>query len=136
VRLVAEAEHADALREADRLKDALLHRCRTTCARHSRPSRRWRTSIGAEGDDARRHDRGEADRLKPLRSRTCSNCRGSLVARSREPRDHGGGRPARRRVQRVSGALGSRTLEVSLDPDDRSSSAASTSCTRSACWST
>jgi two-component system sensor histidine kinase KdpD len=117
VRLTAEAEHAEALRETDRLKDALIasvsHDLRTPLT----TIKALAHDLRASGDDRAVAIEEEADRLNRLVA--------DLLDLSRL---QAGGMPMHLElnavddlvgslVQRVSGALGDRELRVSLDGD-------------------
>jgi two-component system sensor histidine kinase KdpD len=118
VRLVAEAEHADALREADRLKDALLasvsHDLRTPLT----TIKALAHSIGAEGDERAVTIEEEADRLNRFVADLLDLSRLAGGALTVSPEITAADDLLGAVWQRVSGALGSRTLEVSLDPDE------------------
>jgi two-component system sensor histidine kinase KdpD len=118
VRLVAEPEHADALREADRLKDALLasvsHDLRTPLT----TIKALAHSIGAEGDERAVTIEEEADRLNRFVADLLDLSRLAGGALTVSPEITAADDLLGAAWQRVSGALGSRTLEVSLDPDE------------------
>ena len=118
VRLVAEAEHADALREADRLKDALLasvsHDLRTPLT----TIKALAHSIGAEGDERAIIIEQEADRLNRFVADLLDLSRLAAGALTVSPEITAADDLLGAAWQRVSGALGSRTLEVSLDPEE------------------
>jgi two-component system sensor histidine kinase KdpD len=116
VRLVAEAEHADALREADRLKDALLasvsHDLRTPLT----TIKALAHSIGAEGDERAVTIEQEADRLNRFVADLLDLSRLAGGALTVTPELTAADDLLGAAWQRVSGALGDRVLEVSLDP--------------------
>jgi len=116
VRLVAEAEHAEALREADRLKDALLasvsHDLRTPLT----TIKALAHAIGAEGDERAVTIEEEADRLNRFVADLLDLSRlagGALVV---TPELNAAEDLVGAALQRVSGAAGGRAIDVSLDP--------------------
>jgi two-component system sensor histidine kinase KdpD len=118
VRLVAEAEHADALREADRLKDALLasvsHDLRTPLT----TIKALAHSIGADGDERAVTIEHEADRLNRFVADLLDLSRLAGGALTVTPELTAADDLLGAAWQRVSGALGDRVLDVSLDPNE------------------
>ena len=118
VRLVAEAEHADALREADRLKDALLasvsHDLRTPLT----TIKALAHSIGAEGDERAVTIEHEADRLNRFVADLLDLSRLAGGALTVSPELTAADDLMGAAWQRVSGALGDRVLDVTLDPSE------------------
>ena len=118
VRLVAEAEHAEALRQADRLKDALLasvsHDLRTPLT----TIKALAHSIGAEGDERAVTIEQEADRLNRFVADLLDLSRLAGGALTVTPELTAADDLLGAAWQRASGALGDRVLEVSLDPDE------------------
>jgi two-component system, OmpR family, sensor histidine kinase KdpD len=116
VRLVAEAEHAEALRQADRLKDALLasvsHDLRTPLT----TIKALAHSIGAEGDERALTIEQEADRLNRFVADLLDLSRLAAGALTVTPELTAADDLLGAAWQRVSGTLGDRVLEVSLDP--------------------
>jgi two-component system sensor histidine kinase KdpD len=118
VRLVTEAEHAEALREADRLKDALLasvsHDLRTPLT----TIKALAHSLGAEGDERAITIEEEADRLNRFVADLLDLSRlagGALVT---TPELTAAEDLIGAALQRTSGALGDRSLDVSLHPGE------------------
>jgi two-component system sensor histidine kinase KdpD len=117
VRLVAEAEHAEALRHADRLKDALLasvsHDLRTPLT----TIKALAHSIGVEGDERAVTIEQEADRLNRFVADLLDLSRLAGGALTITPDLAAADDLLGAAWQRVSGALGGRVLDVSLDPN-------------------
>lgn len=116
VRLVAAAEHAEALRQADRLKDALLasvsHDLRTPLTTIKALAHR----IGADGDDRAVIIEQEADRLNRFVADLLDLSRLAGGALAVAPEITAAEDVVGAALQRVSGMLGGRALHVSLDP--------------------
>jgi two-component system sensor histidine kinase KdpD len=117
VRLLAEAEHASGLREADRLKDALLasvsHDLRTPLTTIKALAHQMRTE---GGDERAAIIEEEADRLNRFVADLLDLSRlagGALVV---TPEVTAAEDLVGAALQRVSGVLGDRALDVSLDP--------------------
>jgi two-component system, OmpR family, sensor histidine kinase KdpD len=118
VRLVAEAEHAEALRQANGLKDALLasvsHDLRTPLT----TIKALAHSLGAEGDERAITIEEEADRLNRFVADLLDLSRlagGALVT---TPELTAAEDLVGAALQRTSGALGDRSLDVSLHPGE------------------
>ncbi len=118
VQLVAEAEHAEALRQANGLKDALLasvsHDLRTPLT----TIKALAHSLGAEGDERAITIEEEADRLNRFVADLLDLSRlagGALVT---TPELTAAEDLVGAALQRTSGALGDRPLDVSLHPGE------------------
>jgi two-component system sensor histidine kinase KdpD len=119
VRLLADAEHAEALREADRLKDALLasvsHDLRTPLTTIKALAHELR----ADGGDERAATiEEEADRLNRFVADLLDLSRLAGGALAVTPEITAAEDLLGAALQRVSGALGDRTVDVSLDPTE------------------
>ncbi|MFN2400420.1 MAG: DUF4118 domain-containing protein [Gemmatimonadaceae bacterium] len=118
VRLVAAAERAEALRQADKLKDALLasvsHDLRTPLT----TIKALAHDIGAEGDERAVIIEEEADRLNRFVADLLDLSRMSGGALVVNPEINAADDLIGASLQRVSGSLNGRTLDVSLDPTD------------------
>jgi len=118
VRLGAEAEHTEALRHADRLKDALLasvsHDLRTPLT----TIKALAHSIAADGDERAATIEEEADRLNRFVGDLLDLSRLAAGALTVTPELTAADDLLGAAWQRVSGALGDRTLDVSIDPND------------------
>lgn len=118
VRLVAEAEHADALRQADQLKDALLasvsHDIRTPLT----TIKALAHEMSTEGDERAIIIEEEADRLNRfvVNLLDLSRVTGGALSLSLEVTSAEDLLGAV--IQRVSGALNGRTLDASVAPGD------------------
>ena len=118
VRLVAQAERAEALRQADELKDALLasvsHDIRTPLT----TIKALAHDIGTDGDERAVIIEEEADRLNRFVANLLdlSSITGGALSLSPEviPADDLLGAA----IQRVSGALNGRTVDASIAPGD------------------
>jgi two-component system sensor histidine kinase KdpD len=115
VRLGAEAEHAEALREADRLKDALLasvsHDLRTPLT----TIKALAHAIGAEGDERALTIEEEADRLNRFVADLLDLSRLAGGALRVAPELNTVDDLVGAALQRVSGPAAERAIEVSLD---------------------
>jgi two-component system sensor histidine kinase KdpD len=116
VRLAAEADRAEALRQADRLKDALLasvsHDLRTpltTIKAHAH-------AIGAEGDERALVIEEEADRLNRFVADLLDLSRLAGGALAVAPELNTADDLLGAALQRVAGAAGGRALDVAIDP--------------------
>ena len=118
VRLVAEAEHAEALRHADRLKDALLasvsHDLRTPLT----TIKALAHSIASDGDERATTIEEEADRLNRFVADLLDLSRLAAGALSVTPELTAADDLLGAAWQRVSGAVGNRTLDVAIDPNE------------------
>jgi two-component system sensor histidine kinase KdpD len=118
VRLAAEAEHAEALREADRLKDALLasvsHDLRTPLT----TIKALAHAMGSEGDERAVTVEEEADRLNRFVADLLDLSRLAGGALSVVPELNAAEDLLGAALQRVSGAAGERRIDVSLDPSE------------------
>ena len=118
VRLAAEAEHARALREADRLKDAVLasvsHDLRTPLT----TIKALAHAMGAEGDERAAIIEVEADRLNRLVADLLDLSRLSGGALAVAPELNTADDVVGAALQQVSGAAGARAIRVSLDPTE------------------
>ncbi|HEX6048307.1 MAG TPA: ATP-binding protein, partial [Gemmatimonadaceae bacterium] len=118
IRLVAETEHADALRHADRLKDALLasvsHDLRTPLT----TIKALAHSIAADGDERAVTIEEETDRLNRFVADLLDLSRLAAGALAVAPELTAADDLLGAAWQRVSGALNGRHLEVSLDPNE------------------
>ena len=116
VRLEAEAEHAGALREADRLKDALLasvsHDLRTPLT----TIKALAHAIGAGGDERAVTIEEEADRLNRFVADLLDLSRLAGGALAVAPEVNAAEDLVGAALQRAAGAIGDRTVDVSLDP--------------------
>lgn len=116
VRLAAEAEHAQALREADRLKDALLasvsHDLRTPLT----TIKALAHAIGAEGDERAVTIEEEADRLNRFVADLLDLSRLAGGALTVTPELNTADDLVGTALQRLSGAVGDRVIHVSLHP--------------------
>jgi two-component system sensor histidine kinase KdpD len=118
VRLTVEAEHADALREADRLKDALLasvsHDLRTPLT----TIKALAHDIGAEGDERAVIIEEEADRLNRFVADLLDLSRLAGGALTVTPQLNAAEDLLGAALQRVAGAAGDRVIDVVLDPGE------------------
>jgi two-component system sensor histidine kinase KdpD len=118
VRLVAEAEHAEALRQADRLKDALLasvsHDLRTPLT----TIKALAHSIAADGDERAITIEEEADRLNRFVADLLDLSRLAADALTVRPELTAADDLLGAVWQRVAGAVGERALDVTLDPNE------------------
>jgi two-component system, OmpR family, sensor histidine kinase KdpD len=116
VRLVTEAEHAEALREADRLKDALLasvsHDLRTPLT----TIKALAHDIRSDGDERAVTIEEEADRLNRFVADLLDLSRLAGGALAVAPEINAAEDLVGAALQRASGALGGRGVAVSLDP--------------------
>jgi len=116
VRLVAEAEHAEALRQTDRLKDALLasvsHDLRTPLTTIKALAHR----IGADGDERGLTIEEEADRLNRFVADLLDLSRLAGGALAVAPAITAAEDVLGAALQRVAGAQGDRAIDVALDP--------------------
>jgi two-component system sensor histidine kinase KdpD len=116
VRLLAEAEHAGALREADRLKDALLasvsHDLRTPLT----TIKALAYAMRSDGDERAATIEEEADRLNRFVADLLDLSRLSAGALVAAPEITAAEDVIGAALQRLAGALGDRVVEVSLDP--------------------
>jgi len=116
VRLVAEAERAEALRRADELKNALLasvsHDLRTPLT----TIRALAHDLRTEGDDRAATIEAEVDRLNHFVANLLDLSRLAGGAVTLAPELNSADDVLGAAVERVSGALGGRTLDVALDP--------------------
>jgi two-component system sensor histidine kinase KdpD len=115
VRLVAEAEHAEALRQADRLKDAVLasvsHDLRTPLT----TIKALAHDIRADGDERAATIEEEADRLNRFVADLLDLSRLAGGALAVRPELNAAEDLVGAALQRVGGALRGRTLNASLD---------------------
>jgi two-component system sensor histidine kinase KdpD len=118
VRLAAEAEHAEALREADRLKDALLasvsHDLRTPLT----TIKAMAHDLGALGDERSEIIEQEADRLNRFVADLLDLSRLNANALPLRVELNAVDDLLGALVQRVEGSLGSKRLVVTLPPGD------------------
>jgi two-component system sensor histidine kinase KdpD len=118
VRLLAEAEHAAALREADRLKDALLasvsHDLRTPLT----TIKALAHAIREDGDERAVTIEDEADRLNRFVADLLDLSRLAGGALTATPEIAAAEDLIGAALQRLSGALGDRAIDVSLDPSE------------------
>lgn len=118
LRLVAEAEHAEALRRADEFKNALLasvsHDLRTPLT----TIKALAHEIGRDGDDRAATIEEEADRLNRFVANLLDLSRIAGGALRVTPEINAAEDLVGAAVQRVSGAVGDRDLVASLDPSE------------------
>ena len=118
VRLAAEAEHADALRQADRLKDALLasvsHDLRTPLT----TIKALAHDIGISGDERAVVIEEEADRLNRFVADLLDLSRLAGGALTVAPEFNTADDLVGVALQRVAGAVGGRVIDVALDPSE------------------
>ena len=118
VRLSGEAEHAQALREADRLKDAVLmsvsHDLRTPLT----TIKALAHAIASEGDERAVTIEEEADRLNRFVGDLLDLSRLAGGALSMTPEINAAEDLLGVALERVSGAAGTRTISVSLDTSE------------------
>ncbi len=118
VRLSTAAENADALREADRLKDALLmsvsHDLRTPLT----TIKALAHAIASEGDDRAVTIEEEADRLNRFVGNLLDLSRLAGGALMMSPEINAAEDLLGVALDRVSGAAGARTITVTLDPTE------------------
>jgi two-component system sensor histidine kinase KdpD len=118
VRLAADAEHAEALREADRLKDALLasvsHDLRTPLT----TIKALAHDLGDDGDDRAVIIEEEADRLNRFVADLLDLSRLNAGELRVSPEIVAAEDLVGAALQRVSGSLGGREIRVDLHPDE------------------
>jgi two-component system sensor histidine kinase KdpD len=118
VRLVDEAEHVEGLRQADRLKDAVMasvsHDLRTPLT----TIKALAHSIAADGDERATTIEEEADRLNRFVADLLDLSRLAAGALTVKPELTAADDLLGAVWQRVSGAAGDRTLDVSIDPNE------------------
>ncbi len=118
MQLASEAEHADALREADRLKDALLmsvsHDLRTPLT----TIKALAQSIGRDGDERAITIEEEADRLNHFVADLLDLSRLAGGALQLKPEVNAAEDLLGVALERIQGAAGTRTINVSLDTQE------------------
>lgn len=118
VRLGAKAEHADALRDASRLKDAVIasvsHDLRTPLT----TIKALAADLASDGDERAMTIEGEADRLNALVADLLDISRLNSGTASLKPEPNEAEDLIGALLQRVSGATNGREVKVSIDPGD------------------
>jgi two-component system, OmpR family, sensor histidine kinase KdpD len=117
-RLVAEAQHAEVLRQADKLKDALIasvsHDLRTPLT----TIKALAHDLAVSGDERATIIEQEADRLNEFVANLLDLSRIQAGSWSTNPEPNEAEDLVGAALQRVAGPLGSRTIDVSLDSEN------------------
>jgi len=118
VRLGTRAEHADALRDASRLKDAVIasvsHDLRTPLT----TIKALAADLASDGDERAMTIEGEADRLNALVADLLDISRLNSGTASLKPEPNEAEDLIGALLQRVSGATNGREVKVSIEPGD------------------